>query len=172
MNPTCTVHECDKPTRSRSADLCSMHYHRAYRHGSVQAKPQAIKTGTPRTYRTKYVPMHPLAGSNGKAYEHRVILFDSIGAGVHSCHWCGTQLEWLLPKGSARNLLVDHVNEDKGDNRITNLVPCCGSCNSARSMARRRRELMQAGAWSVNDTIAQLSGGRPVNMFARQEVPA
>lgn len=171
MNPTCTVPDCAKPARSPRAALCPMHYHRAYRHGSVNAKPQSIRTGTPRTYRLLYVPRHALAGRNGKAYEHRVVLFDTIGPGEHPCHWCGTTLEWLLPKGDPRNLVVDHLNEDKADNRAENLVPCCSSCNSARSMARRKRELAEAGAWSVNDTISGLACGRPVNRFD-QEVAA
>ena len=165
-NHTCSVPGCSKAPRSATADLCGMHYHRAYRHGSVHAKPQSIKTGTPRKYRMKYLPNHPLAGSNGKAYEHRVVLFDEIGPGEHPCSWCGVALEWLLPKGSARNLLVDHVNEDKGDNRAENLVPACSSCNSARSMVRRSLELSKMGAWSVNDTIAGLKGGRAINIFA------
>lgn len=168
MNPTCTVPDCAKPARSAKAALCPMHYHRAYRHGSVDANPQSIKTGTPRTYRTRYVPRHPLSSKHGIAYEHRVVLFDAIGAGKHSCHWCNLAVEWL-PKGSPGILVVDHVNEDKADNRIENLVPSCLSCNSARSMAKRKRELMTAGAWSVNDTIAGLHGGRPKNRFDREE---
>lgn len=164
-NPTCSVADCSKPARSKSATLCPMHYHREYRHGSVHAKPQSLKTGTPRRYKSIYVPSHPLAGKHGNAYVHRVVLFDEIGPGPHECHWCAAVVEWL-PKGSPGMLVVDHVNEDKGDNRVENLVPCCLSCNSARSAARRSRELASVGAWSVNDTIAGLRGGRAINRFA------
>lgn len=164
MYPTCTVPDCAKAARSAKAILCPMHYHRAYRHGSVHANPQSIKTGTPRTYRMLRVPEHPLAGKNGRAYEHRVVLFDEIGPGKHLCHLCSTPVEWL-PRGMPGILVVDHANEDKGDNRHENLVPSCSSCNSARSMARRKRELTDAGAWAVNDTVAGLRGGRPMNRF-------
>lgn len=33
--PKCSVDGCVKPARNRSADLCKMHYHRAYRSGDV-----------------------------------------------------------------------------------------------------------------------------------------
>lgn len=164
-NPTCTIPACTKPARSSAATLCAMHYHRQYRHGSTDAKPQAMKTGTPRAYKAKYVPHHPLAGAYGQVYTHRLVLFGEIGHGVHACHWCSTDVEWMLPIGDPRNLQVDHLNEDKSDNRIANLVPSCRSCNTARSMARRTRELRASGAWSANDTIASLRDGRPINRF-------
>jgi hypothetical protein len=34
-NRTCTVDGCTKPTRTKSADLCKMHYHRQYRGQSI-----------------------------------------------------------------------------------------------------------------------------------------
>lgn len=34
--PTCTVPDCEKPLRSSGTAYCAMHYHRLYRHGSLE----------------------------------------------------------------------------------------------------------------------------------------
>lgn len=139
-----------------------MHYHRWYRHGSVDkvATRTEVTASLGRRYRFRYAPGHPLAGKNGKVYEHRFVLFEEIGPGPHSCHWCGTEVDWL-PKGDPRELQPDHLNNDGADNRIENLVPACRGCNTARGTQRRHDALREAGWWSNHDTIAELkSGGR------------
>lgn len=160
-NPTCTVPDCEKPLRSKGADWCAMHYHRWYRHGSVDkvsTPAQSVSMG--RRYKTRYVPSHPLAAKDGRVYEHRLVLHAEIGAGPHACHWCGTEVDWL-PKCDPRELQPDHLNNDGGDNRPENLVPSCRRCNGARGSQRRADALRAAGWWSNNDTIASLrSGGR------------
>lgn len=155
-NPTCTVSGCEKPARSATASLCPKHYHRKYRHGDVAADMRKIKTSTPRTYRTVSAKGHPVAGKNGRAYEHRVKLYDEIGPGPHACLWCGSRVEWGLPKGHHGALTVDHLDGDKGNNRAENLAPSCGRCNAARAASDRRVALSEAGAWSGNDTVARL----------------
>lgn len=37
---------------------------------------------------------HPLAGGSGGLAEHRKVLYEKIGPGEHSCHWCGKSLGW------------------------------------------------------------------------------
>lgn len=166
-NPTCTVQDCAKPARSALAELCPMHYHRKYRHGDVNALPSKIKTAPEGDYRQVNGKGHPLANKQGRVYEHRKVLFDAIGPGEHQCHWCHATVAWL-PYGTPGFLFVDHINERKDDNRLANLVPSCDSCNVARSAARRARVLREAGAWSVNDTIADLRGftGRKSERFS------
>lgn len=160
---TCTLPDCDKPSRNKSsAALCKMHYHRQYRHGSTNkvATEAGITVSLGRRYRTRYKPGHPLASKHGVVYEHRLVLFDTIGYGPHACHWCEAEVDWL-PKGDPRCLQVDHLNNDGGDNRPENLAPSCMSCNSGRAIQRRADALRAAGWWSQNDTIAALkSGGR------------
>jgi hypothetical protein len=78
---------------------------------------------------------HAVAASNGSALEHRVVLFDALGEGPHACHWCGRPLNWL--KGSAAGLQVDHVDGDRQNNSLENLVPACIGCNSRRSWKSR-----------------------------------
>lgn len=72
-----------------------------------------------------------LSDKNGHLTEHRKVLFDSIGLGDHPCHWCGKLVNWQTEDFNYK-LHVDHLNEDKIDNRIENLVPSCFVCNIHR----------------------------------------
>jgi len=150
---TCTVPGCEKAPRSATADWCKMHYHRWYRHGTVDMLATRHHMGSPRRYRTIAAKGHPLAGANGRAYEHRVVLFAMIGEGSHACHWCGTTVTWG-PKGSPDELQPDHLNNDGADNRPANLVQSCRRCNTTRALQHRSDELRRIGFWSSNDTIA------------------
>jgi len=159
---TCNVPGCEKPTRSKSAELCKMHYHRQYRHGSVHkdAHNTDITASNGRRYKSLYKPGHPLAGASGKVYEHRFVLYEKIGPGPHTCHWCDAEVDWL-PKGEPGALVADHLNDYGDDNRPENLAPSCSSCNTTRGAQQRSDALRAAGWWSVNDTVAQLTrGGR------------
>ena len=161
-NPTCIIDGCEKPARSAKADWCKMHYHRWYRHGSTDkvATQSDISVSLGRRYRTRYNPRHPLAFKYGNVYVHREVLYDEIGPGPHPCHWCAHPVDWLT-KGHPDNLLPDHLNNDGGDNRIENLVPSCGVCNSTRGSQRRMDALRDAGWWSNNDTVGALGTRRP-----------
>lgn len=161
-NPTCIVDDCEKPARSSGADWCPMHYHRWYRHGSVHkvATTSGVTASLGRRYRTVPAKGHPLAMANGRAYEHRVVLYDKIGAGLHECYWCGERVEWV-GKCEPYELQPDHLNGDGADNRPDNLVPSCRRCNTTRGGQARSDALREAGFWSGSDTIARLrSGGR------------
>lgn len=155
----CTIEGCDKAPRSRLAELCAMHYHRIYRHGSPdkQARSSGISVSNGRRYKTKYNPKHPLASKHGIVYAHRMVLFDAIGYGPHSCHWCGGEIDWK-PKGQPGELQPDHLNNMGDDNRLENLVPACRGCNVARAQQARSQALRANGWWSGNDTIAHLKG--------------
>ncbi|MEU8186026.1 hypothetical protein [Micromonospora carbonacea] len=159
-HPTCEVAGCAKPTRSRAAKLCKMHYHRQYRHGSVDrtAHTAGISASKGRRYRAIYRAGHPLARSSGRVYEHRVVLYDQIGPGPHPCNWCGTTVHWDPVDGPA--LQVDHLNGVGDDNRPENLVASCNACNVARAQQARSAALRAAGWWSQHDTIAGLRGQR------------
>lgn len=163
--PTCIIDGCMKPCRNKTGGvMCKMHYHRWYRHGdpSARADHSGITASLGRRYRTIAAKGHPVATAGGRAYEHRVVLYDEIGPGPHPCHWCATPLDWL-PKGDPMCLMVDHLNGDGADNRPENLVPACVGCNSARGQQARSDALREAGFWSQHDTVARLrsQGRRP-----------
>lgn len=168
--PTCTVPGCDKPLRSSRAKWCKMHYHRWYRHGDVNRVASGAPVTASHGRRYRYVTRHghPLAGATGRAYEHRVVLFDAIGPGGHSCHWCGREVTWESTRGDADCLVADHLNGVGDDNRSENLVPSCAPCNTARAMQARAGALRAAGWWSNNDTVGRL-GARKAPVTAHAE---
>jgi len=129
----CDVDGCDRPHCKNGH--CSLHNARLQRTGTTNApvrRPLARKR-----YRQVKVPGHPLANpETGRVYLHRVVLHDlmEIGARHVPCYWCGTALRWtrtlVVP---ADGIVVDHLDHDRHNNDLTNLVPACGPCNSARS---------------------------------------
>jgi len=78
-------------------------------------------------------PSHPLATGRGQVKQHRAVLFDAIGGdeAPHGCQHCGRAVRWS-PTDGEQQLVVDHLNHDRADNRPENLVPSCRACNSRR----------------------------------------
>jgi hypothetical protein len=98
---------------------------------------------------------HAVADSNGKVYVHRQALYDRIGPGPHRCLWCGWDgLEWGLGQSDPNNLIVDHLNSDRADNRPDNLAATHKWCNDNRFMIERL-DL----PWSLWENVAP--GDRP-----------
>lgn len=127
---TCVVQDCDRPS-GFSNGMCKKHYTRWKRHGDplVVLKPPA-KAGA---YRSILLPSHPLALADGRVRVHRQVLYDAIGAGIHHCHWCGARVEWRIGPAVRGSLVVDHVDGDRGNNDLANLVPACTRCNTQRA---------------------------------------
>ena len=79
---------------------------------------------------------HPLAGKNGRVFVYRILLYEKIGSGPHTCHWCGDPVEWTRGHAGrgcfAGALAVDHLDGDMHNNDPANLVPSCNDCNSLR----------------------------------------
>jgi hypothetical protein len=87
-------------------------------------------------YVESHEPDHPLAEKSGRLLEHRRVLYDHFGPADQPCYWCGWVLPWRHPSGHKWCINVDHLNEDRQDNRVTNLVPSCWYCNANRSWSR------------------------------------
>lgn len=83
-------------------------------------------------YLVRRVRSHPTASKGGLVYEHRRVLYDTIGPGTHPCFWCLSPVSWEAPNGDPNRLVVDHLNSDRADNRPENLVPSCHGDNVSR----------------------------------------
>lgn len=163
----CTIQGCIKP-RDRHG-LCQMHYWRLKHHSNPLYQPwkprycsvskckrehkghgmcafhlNRKKKGIPldfeapklakKRYVIKTLKEHPLADVTGRIAEHRVVLFDSIKFLRVPCYWCGAPLQF------GANLCVDHLNHDRHDNSLQNLVPACNRCNAGRTINSRIRQ--------------------------------
>ena len=94
---------------------------------------EGLKLANPKARRRVYLPNHSLADKSGYVQQSRVILYQRIGPGWHSCHWCGKKVRWTTLYGKTKHCLVaDHVNDDELDDSPDNLVPSCQSCNGTR----------------------------------------
>lgn len=125
--PKCKIPECNRKSRGRQG-LCETHYYRLRRTGSTDDRVLNLYTITEGGYKAlpkRVYKNHPLACSNGYLLEHRKVLYDKYGDGDQECFWCGTMLTWKQIKG-------DHLDENKLNNAIDNLVISCNTCNRAR----------------------------------------
>lgn len=59
-----------------------------------------------------------------------MLLWEHLGTGSQPCHWCGLVVDWLTPFPAG--LVVDHVDANRRNNALANLVPSCAPCNSRR----------------------------------------
>ena len=138
-----------------------MHYHRWYRHGSTdKVSSTKVVPPKPRNYKATKAHGHPMSDKNGKAYTHRLMLFDALKDEAISCHWCGCELDWMAPRGNKKRVDVDHLNGITDDNRSDNLVTSCHGCNIIRGQQERSERLRELGWWSRNDTVERLSNGQ------------
>lgn len=131
----CSVESCERDAFARG--WCLMHYKRWRNNGDPNVTRRREK-GAGCINESGYLLVtakgHPLARSGGQALEHRVVLYDSIGPGVHPCHHCGRSVSWekSYPHDADDALVVDHLDHDRLNNELTNLVPSCDPCNRAR----------------------------------------
>lgn len=139
----CSTPDCGRSPVYLKSGLCHACTGALRRNGTLQRlKVRGRRHTSERGYISVLDPSHPLAKlKGGRVLEHRKVLYDAIGEGPHPCYWCARVLDWPA-------LVVDHLNENKADNRRTNLVPSCNDCNRARGamlpfIARLTDEAMQ-----------------------------
>lgn len=95
---------------------------------------QKPKTHIQLGYVVVWDKFHPLADKRGRVMAHRKIMFDLLGNGPHPCFWCGVELPWRTGrkvKGQP-GLEVDHLDADRSNNALSNLVPVCPSCQTKK----------------------------------------
>lgn len=64
------------------------------------------------------------------------MFYQNNGDGPFKCHWCGIKIQWS-------EMDVDHLDDNRVHNDISNLVSSCHKCNTRRGtwkMVRERRE--------------------------------
>lgn len=74
---------------------------------------------------------HELATADGRIYVHRLVMFNAIGYGPHQCEHCGRAVNWKASTFD-HELVVDHRNGKRHDNRRANLIVSCQPCNLKR----------------------------------------
>jgi hypothetical protein len=134
----CSVIGCERLPRSRTSLHCEVHYYRLRRNGSLDCGAPPSVTEHSHGYRLAHLPDHPLRRqSSPRVYEHRAVFFEHHGKGPFNCHVCAVAVTW-------DDMHVDHLNEDKSDNRIENLAAACEVCNPWRGKDRRSLALKRA----------------------------
>lgn len=130
---TCSIDGCESKSRTIEGKLCEAHYYRRRRTGSTDDPVYGRKYVASHGYVISYSPTHPMAAKSGTLYEHRLNLFNAIGGGTHQCHWCKQYVSWDIRSGKHK-LVVDHLDNNKLNNEVDNLVPACHACNSSRGL--------------------------------------
>lgn len=122
----CKVGGCSKDAVYKKDQVCQMHYFRMMRNGSYElaARKTKYRYTTANGYEKLHHPDHALADSSGYVYEHRHVYFES-GKPHDSCAICGASVDWS-------SLHIDHIDNDKSNNRIDNLRATCRGCNTFR----------------------------------------
>jgi hypothetical protein len=127
----CSNKPCPKMVTLRiSADLCEACYCYQRLNGKPRRKFEKsagyYRTG-PHGYLVIRQEGHPLAHRSGWVYEHRFVAYVKHGGVCPPCFWCGRHLQW-------KKAVVDHLNEQKADNRPENVEVSCNTCNRMRGL--------------------------------------
>lgn len=83
---------------------------------------------------------HAIAPPSGLVALARLTLYDKLGPGEHSCHWCEKLITWQ--RGLTADCLVaDHLDWDRNNDAPDNLVASCLKCNAHRTRVGNRTVL-------------------------------
>jgi hypothetical protein len=77
-------------------------------------------------------PGHPLADKGGWLGYHRYLVYEHVAGKPQRCSYCNYgPLPWR--GGFQQAIIVDHINDIKGDDRLDNLTIACNWCNLLKS---------------------------------------
>lgn len=122
----CSTLGCQNLANRKGAGLCEACYMRLRRNGSVFFKrSKKYRLRHSGGYYLVNEPNHYLADKSGYVYEHRFVFYNNHGNGPFECYHCGKEITW-------DRMHIDHLDDDKTNNKIDNLVPSCPVCNQYR----------------------------------------
>lgn len=131
----CRISDCDRESMYKNKDLCQMHYFRFMRNGSFKLKNGRESSRNPNAshitsngYVVVYRPDHKLARGTGYILQHREVYYNHVGDNTPDCDICGCSTSWEIYKYH-----VDHIDENKKNNDLSNLRMLCNSCNVTRT---------------------------------------
>jgi hypothetical protein len=132
--PLCVVEGCRNPRVSSRSGICNSCYIRLRRTGTLERRVWNYRSLHSNGYIVVRNQTHPLANRQGILYEHRKVLFDALGEGPHPCYWCQSPVMWMKGKCLRGSLVPDHLDGNKINNELANLVPACNRCNAVRGL--------------------------------------
>lgn len=159
----CSADGCERSSMYKSLCLCQKHYFRLRRTGTVAKREQsrAKKITTPNGYVRVWDKDHPLACQRGYVFEHRHAMWSVVGASVGNCQLCGKAESW-------ETCHIDHIDNDRKNNNISNLRVLCRGCNVKRGFTvysyKNRGEVGLIEIDGVIDTPAGWSRRNDVNV--------
>lgn len=123
----CSVDGCEGLANRKGAAMCEAHYMRMRRNGTTESQYARMPETCDHSggYLLVKAKGHPRSLGGARAYAHRVAFTEANGEGPFTCYWCQKPVTWA-------DMHVDHLNDDKHDNRPVNLVASCGVCNQQR----------------------------------------
>jgi len=150
----CTVDGCSIPARSASSPYCEKHYMRFYRNGTTERKIVASVREHSHGYVLVPASGHFLARGSSHAYQHRLVYHATHGDGPFSCHWCGLPATW-------DEMHIDHLDDDKKNNDVSNLVASCPECNQKRGQYKIQN------SWRKRVGVTALGTTKTMNEWAK-----
>lgn len=129
----CSTVGCQNKANRKGAGLCEGCYMRLRRKGTTDYKELPRRINQSAGYIWLREPTHPLSDKNGLVYEHRFVFHKHNGDGPFNCHWCGAVISWDC-------MDVDHLDDNKSNNDISNLVSSCHKCNTKRGTWKMVKE--------------------------------
>lgn len=128
----CKVDGCDREEAYKKDMVCQMHYFRMMRTGTYEKR----KLKNTRTHSNGYVLVkddnHPLSKrrKDKLIYQHRYVFYNHNNGFIESCEYCSNDLTW-------DNAHIDHIDENRTNNDISNLRALCAACNTLRTKIRK-----------------------------------